>query len=717
MVLIKEALFQNSWRKMFSWLCKVRLLKVFLFFVLVLIIFLSLGQFWKRYMPIAVSNSLNSPQLREGTTYINVGHMSVDLLTSTLSFTDPLWVSDPVAAAAEAAELAAEGEEDEAGDGNYLRGSFLPIIKDYVDQGRECDSYDSGDSTASFCRRYGTQVELQIIESKKENHIVCYHIIWKSLNMEFIPQSCFYMDNAYWYGGPELMQPMYPIEKGNFPWTSFVPGFDFSDTQSNQSFGPIVERYWINSQGAGITIDNSIALQASMNDKFENKLCFKAAFSDKNYHTLSYTVCKGSNVRNVHDYMRKNLFENPTGSPIDLLGKPLWTTDEYFGSSVDQQKFLWYADKITKYGFANSQLQLDTYSLVVGDSKISPVLFPNSHQMIGQIKEYKLYTRLKVCMCASPDVLHFAEGKEKGFWLTEQNSKEVAMSSSQNGLVALIDFTNPDAVKWYEDKISVFRKDYGIQGFTFDFNDIHMLPFQFKLRSSLKSPADYLTKGSEFVYTFDQNAIIRFGFQSQNFPLFIETVPKNASWDYSTGLKNVIPNILNLGILGYPFIVPSAIGGSNKTGSPPASKELFIRWAQLVSYLPVMHFSIPPWHYDEETVLITKDLVKNHQQNIVPLIKHLMKHAEVTGAPIIRPIWWIAPEDPFALKIDCEFLVGDNLLVAPILDAGSTSRDIYLPHGNWKDNLNNREIKGAKLYKDFKVELNQTATFSKIKSV
>ncbi|XP_029634310.1 myogenesis-regulating glycosidase-like [Octopus sinensis] len=716
MVTVKEKLFQNSWRKMVSWLCKVRVLKLFLFFVLVLVIFINLGQFLRRYMPRSVNNVINSPLLREGTTYINVGHMSVDLLTSTLTFTDPLWVPDPAAAAADAAEMAAEGEEDEIGDGNYLKGTFPTSVKDHAHQVKECDSYDPGDSTASFCRQFGTHVQLQVTESKKENQLICYHIIWKSLNMEFIPQSCFYMDNAYWYGGPELMQPMYPIEKGTFSWTSFVPGFNPSDSQSNQSMGPVVERYWINSQGAGIAVDNSIALHTSMNYKFENKLCFKAVISDHSLPTLSYTVCKASNVRNVHDYMRKSIFENPTASPVDLIGKPLWTTEEYFGSSIDQQKYLWYADKITKTGFYNSQIQLDTYSSVVGDTTVSSIKFPNSHQMFGQMKELKLYVRLKVCMCASPDVSYFAEGKEKGFWLVDKKSKAIAMSSSKDGMVALVDFTNPDAVKWYQDKISLFGKDYGIQAFTFDFNEIHNLPLTVSFKSIFKTPADYLTKSSEVVSFIDQNAIIKFGFQSQHFPIFIEAVPKNMTWDYNSGLKNVIPNMLTLGILGFPFIVPSAIGGTNYTGTLPASKELFIRWAQMVSYFPIMHFSVPPWHYDEETVHITQNLVKHHQQNIAPLIKHLMKEAEVTGAPIIRPVWWIAPEDPVALKIDCEFLVGNNLLVAPVLDSGSTSRDIYLPHGSWKDNLNNREIKGAKLYKDFKVELHQIATFSKMKS-
>ena len=56
-----------------------------------------------------------------------------------------------------------------------------------------------------------------------------------------------------------------------------------------------------------------------------------------------------------------------------------------------------------------------------------------------------------------------------------------------------------------------------------------------------------------------------------------------------------------------------------------------------------------------------------------------------SGAPINRPIWWLDPEDETALAIDDEFLLGDQVLVAPILLEGSVSRHVYLPRGYWLD--------------------------------
>lgn len=85
-----------------------------------------------------------------------------------------------------------------------------------------------------------------------------------------------------------------------------------------------------------------------------------------------------------------------------------------------------------------------------------------------------------------------------------------------------------------------------------------------------------------------------------------------------------------------------------------------------------------------------------------------------TGTPLIRPLWWTAPDDQAALTIDSEFLVGTNLLVAPILDNGKRHRDIYLPNGRWKDNLTGETVEGGKWLKNYNIELKDIATFTRL---
>ncbi|KAI4827124.1 hypothetical protein KUCAC02_030546 [Chaenocephalus aceratus] len=83
-----------------------------------------------------------------------------------------------------------------------------------------------------------------------------------------------------------------------------------------------------------------------------------------------------------------------------------------------------------------------------------------------------------------------------------------------------------------------------------------------------------------------------------------------------------------------------------------------------------------------------------------------------TGDPIIRPLWWIATGDETAYKIDSQFLIGDDLMVAPVLEPGKQERDIYLPAGRWKSYKGERfDIKEPLHLTDYPVDLDEIAYF------
>ena len=84
------------------------------------------------------------------------------------------------------------------------------------------------------------------------------------------------------------------------------------------------------------------------------------------------------------------------------------------------------------------------------------------------------------------------------------------------------------------------------------------------------------------------------------------------------------------------------------------------------------------------------------------------------GTPIIRPLWWLDPHDVSALSCDSQFLVGDSLLVAPILEDKARRRDVYLPVGSWRDNLRGGSLQGPKMIKNYIVDLNEIATFQRL---
>ena len=106
-------------------------------------------------------------------------------------------------------------------------------------------------------------------------------------------------------------------------------------------------------------------------------------------------------------------------------------------------------------------------------------------------------------------------------------------------------------------------------------------------------------------------------------------------------------------------------------------------------------------------------------KNVLSLLINLLLLSFITfpGAPIVRPLWWISPEDKDALMIDNEFLLGDELLVAPVLENKSRQRDIYLPPGGrWKDVLRQKLYDGGQWLRNYRVELFEIATFQLVKS-
>ncbi|MGW5423645.1 glycoside hydrolase family 31 protein [Streptomyces sp. NPDC003943] len=170
------------------------------------------------------------------------------------------------------------------------------------------------------------------------------------------------------------------------------------------------------------------------------------------------------------------------------------------------------------------------------------------------------------------------------------------------------------------------------------------------------------------------------------------------SGDVSTGwpgLRASLALVLGLGLCGVPYSGPD-VGGFD--GSP--TPELFLRWYQLGAWLPLFrtHAAIDagrrePWEFGPE-ILEHARAALAERERLRPYFVSLARLARMTGAPYVRPVWWGTPEDR-ALR-DCEdaFLLGDSLLVAPVLSRGTDRRAVRLPRGRWYDTATGRSYEG-----------------------
>lgn len=175
---------------------------------------------------------------------------------------------------------------------------------------------------------------------------------------------------------------------------------------------------------------------------------------------------------------------------------------------------------------------------------------------------------------------------------------------------------------------------------------------------------------------------------------------KDSCWTSSNGIKSIIPSVLTVSLLGYPFILPDMIGGNGYDLKP--DKELFIRWIQLSALLPALQFSIPPWNYDSETQEIVRKTL-HLREGFSPKILDLARNATVTGEPIIRPLWWNFEkekneneknENEDTFLVQDQFLLGNEVMVAPVLDPGVKIRKVFIPDGIWRSIIDGFHHKG-----------------------
>ncbi|MEV8593978.1 glycoside hydrolase family 31 protein [Streptomyces sp. NPDC052012] len=161
------------------------------------------------------------------------------------------------------------------------------------------------------------------------------------------------------------------------------------------------------------------------------------------------------------------------------------------------------------------------------------------------------------------------------------------------------------------------------------------------------------------------------------------------------GLRASLALVMGLGLCGVPYAGPD-VGGLDGDPSP----ELFLRSLQLGAYLPLFRTRASaraersePWDFGSE-VLEHARVALVERRRLLPYFMTLAHLARRTGAPFVRPLWWSAPEER-ALR-DCEdaFLLGDGLLVAPVLDPGADRRAVQLPRGRWYDTVTGRAYEG-----------------------
>jgi alpha-glucosidase len=159
-----------------------------------------------------------------------------------------------------------------------------------------------------------------------------------------------------------------------------------------------------------------------------------------------------------------------------------------------------------------------------------------------------------------------------------------------------------------------------------------------------------------------------------------------------------LPMLMGLGLSGFSF-VGSDIGGFAGVPSP----ELFTRWLQAGVFYPFMRTHTTdgtpdqePWSYGTRHEAINRRAIELRYE-LLPTLYNVMREASETGVPAMRPVFMEYPELPTSYGISDAFFFGGDLLVAPVLKEGASSRGVNLPPDDWFDFWTGARVAGNRL--------------------
>ena len=356
--------------------------------------------------------------------------------------------------------------------------------------------------------------------------------------------------------------------------------------------------------------------------------------------------------------------------------------------------------------------------------------FPNPKKMIADLNADGFQTVLIIDpgIKVDPNYSAYAEGKRLGMFVKNPDGTELNRNVWPQAS-AFPDFTDPKARDWFGAQFKG-HIDEGVAGFWNDMNE----PGVF-LDDKTPKPDTFHHPDKTFPYdtphfgegvggthkryhnvygmqmarsTFDgvkklrpgkrPFVLTRAGFAGIQRFSAVWTGDNYASWDQ---LALTIPMLTNLSVSGVPF-VGSDVGGFNDR----PSGELYTRWLQAAALTPFLRShsvgwsgNKEPWEYGDEFTPINRASIELRYK-FLPYLYSLFYEHERTGHPVMRPLWYEFPDDKSTYLISDEYLVGGDVLVAPVVKEGMRWRDVYLPAGaKWINWWTGEKLDGGKQHR------------------
>ncbi len=363
-----------------------------------------------------------------------------------------------------------------------------------------------------------------------------------------------------------------------------------------------------------------------------------------------------------------------------------------------QEAILKYAHSIIDNHMPPGILMIDdNWSEYYGGWRFNRAAFPDPKGMIEELHRMGFQVMLWICPFITPDRAEFRELRGKGLLVHERNKRGVIkpkLVDWWNGFSAVLDMSNPEAAQWLKGELQKLMDEYGIDGFKLDAGDA-MFYEEDDITFAPIPPNGQCEAWGMFGLNFPYNEY-RACYKCAGKPLVQRLCDKNHRWK-GNGLDTLIPNTLMQGLLGYAFTCPDMVGGgeiNDLYNAVSFDPELFVRNVGAACLLPMIQFSAAPWRVlSPEYFQYCMNLLSLREKHICTIMKYTRLAAR-TGEPVVRYLEYEFPGQGYESVTD-QFMIGDKLLVAPVLEKGAVFRTVLLPAGRWIDQLTGETVEGG----------------------
>ncbi len=483
-----------------------------------------------------------------------------------------------------------------------------------------------------------------------------------------------FLENEVWYGGMVHLGARLPIDASAELWVRLVGGKGAADQYSPlflSNRGRILHSdraFDVHFSGGRIEIDDRFAVE--LTEGFET-------------------------LRGAHREAARRYFSH-TGKMPDrrFFQTPQYNTWIELMYNQTEEGILEYARTLVAGGMPAGVLMIDEgWAPDYGVYDFDAAKFKDPRGMVDELHRLGFTVMLWVTPMISPDGDTFRALRDTELLLHDKDG-ELAVRRWWNGFSCVLDFSNPKTQAWFTERLHALQERYGVDGFKFDSGDTYL--YRDDDRAHVRQEANAHTAAfNRFCEAFPFNEL-RNVWDCGGVPLICRLQDKLPQWD-ERGLGTLLPNMLTQGILGYFYGCPDMVGGGAYGAflqeDYRTDEELYLRWLAASVLCPMMQFSISPKRILSARGFAAVQKLTALRAAYTERILALAENAAKTGEPLMRYLEYEFPGCGYE-KVTDQFMLGSDLLVAPILHPGCSERRVLLPAGLWRD-PHGREYRGG----------------------